>query len=113
MEDPRLLERLAAEGITCEVCPSSNVALGVAPDPESVPIRTLFEAGVPIALGADDPLLFGRRLVKQYEIARDVHAFTPPELAELARQSVQSSAAPPDTRARLLAAIDAWLARLS
>src|SRR5277367_1090483 len=98
-EDPWLLERLAADGITCEVCPSSNVALGVAPDAESVPIRTLFEAGVPIALGADDPVLFGRRLVKQYEIARVVHAFTPAELAELARQSVRSSSAPPDTRA--------------
>jgi adenosine deaminase len=110
VEDPRLLERLAVGGITCEVCPSSNVALGVAPDPESVPIRTLFEAGVPIALGADDPVLFGRRLVKQYEIARDVHAFSPSELAELARQSVLSSAAPADTCTRLLTAIDAWLA---
>ena len=86
------------------------MALGVVPDPESVPVRMLFEAGVPIALGADDPLLFGRRLVRQYEIARDVHAFTPAELAELARQSVRASAAPPDTRARLLTAIDAWLA---
>ena len=109
-EDPWLLERLAAGGITCEVCPSSNVALGVAPDTESVPIRAMFEAGVPIALGADDPVLFGRRLVKQYEIARDVHAFSPPELAELARQSLHSSAAPADVRARLLAGIDAWLA---
>jgi adenosine deaminase len=109
-EDPRLLERLAAGGITCEVCPSSNVALGVAPDAESVPVRLLFEAGVPIALGADDPVLFGRRLVRQYEIARDVHGFTPAELAELARQSLHSSAAPPDVRARLLAGIDAWLA---
>jgi adenosine deaminase len=109
-EDPRLVERLAAEGVTCEVCPSSNVALGVAPDPESVPLRTLFDAGVPIALGADDPVLFGRRLVRQYEIARDVHAFSPSELAELARQSIRSSAASPDTRARLLAGVDAWLA---
>jgi adenosine deaminase len=109
-EDPRLVERLAADGIPCEVCPSSNVALGVAPDAESVPVRTLFEAGVPIALGADDPLLFGRRLVKQYEIARDVHRFSPDELAELARQSVRSSVAPADARSRLLAAIDAWLA---
>ena len=110
VEDPKLVERLAAGSIACEVCPSSNVSLGVAPDEASVPIRTLVEAGVPVALGADDPLLFGRRLVKQYEIARDVHAFTPPELAELARQSVRSSAAPPDTRARLLTTIDAWLA---
>jgi adenosine deaminase len=70
----------------------------------------LFEAGVPVALGADDPLLFGPRLIAEYEIARDVHGFTPPELAELARMSVRGSAAPPDVRGRLLAGIDAWLA---
>jgi adenosine deaminase len=109
-EDPRLVERLAATQVACEVCPSSNVSLGVAPDEESVPLRTLFSAGVPIALGADDPLLFGRRLVKQYQIARDVQGFTPAELAELARMSVRSSAAPDDTRTRLLKDIDAWLA---
>ena len=85
------------------------MALGVAPDAASVPVRTLFEAGVPVALGADDPLLFGRRLVKQYEIARDVHGFTPQELADLARMSVLGSAAPDSVRTRLLTAIDAWL----
>jgi adenosine deaminase len=109
VEDPRLLERLAEAQVTCEVCPSSNVSLGVVPDEAAVPVRTLFEAGVPVALGADDPLLFGRRLVRQYEIARDVHAFTPAELAELARMSVRASAAPPETRTRLHSAIDAWL----
>jgi len=108
-EDPRLIERLAEENITCEVCPSSNVSLGVAPDEAAVPLRKLVESGVPVALGADDPLLFGQRLVKQYEIARDVHGFTPAELAELARMSIRGSAAPTDTKARLLAAIDAWL----
>jgi adenosine deaminase len=110
VEDPKVVERLAAGSITCEVCPSSNVSLGVAPDEASVPVRTLVEAGVPVALGADDPLLFGKRLVKQYEIARDVHGFTPAELAELARMSVRGSAAPDDTRARLLSEIDTWLA---
>ena len=110
VEDPKVVKRLAEEGITCEVCPSSNVSLGVAPDEAAVPVRRLVDAGVPVALGADDPLLFGRRLVKQYEIARDVHGFTPAELAELARMSIRGSAAPEDTRARLLAEIDTWLA---
>ncbi len=109
-EDPELVKRLASDGITLEVCPSSNVSLGVAPDEESVPVRTLFEAGVALALGADDPLLFGRRLVEQYEIARDVHGFSAAELADLARMSVLGSAAPADTRTRLLAGIEAWLA---
>ncbi|MFC9296307.1 adenosine deaminase [Streptomyces sp. NPDC057011] len=109
-EDPRLLRRLADRQITCEVCPASNVALGVYQRPEDVPLRTLFEAGVPMALGADDPLLFGSRLAAQYEIARRHHAFTDAELAELARQSVRGSAAPDDVQAKLLAGIDHWLA---
>ena len=110
VEDPEVVKRLAVTGVTLEVCPSSNVALGVAANPAAVPVRTLFEADVRIALGADDPLLFGRRLVRQYEIARDVHDFTPAELAELARTSVVASAAPAATRTNLLAAIDTWLA---
>ncbi|MFE5534282.1 adenosine deaminase [Streptomyces sp. NPDC056492] len=109
-EDPRLLKRLADRQITCEVCPASNVALGVYERPEDVPLRTLFEAGVPMALGADDPLLFGSRLAAQYEIARRHHAFTDAELAELARQSVRASAAPGEVQDKLLAGIDHWLA---
>lgn len=109
-EDPRLLQKLAERQITCEVCPASNVALGVYEKPEDVPLRTLFAAGVPMALGADDPLLFGSRLAAQYEIARDAHAFTDEELAELARQSVRGSAAPADVRERLLSGIEDWLA---
>ncbi|CAL9485165.1 Aminodeoxyfutalosine deaminase [Streptomyces sp. enrichment culture] len=110
-EDPRLLKRLADRGVTCEVCPASNVALGVYEKPQDVPLRTLFEAGVPMALGADDPLLFGSRLAAQYEIARHAHGFSDAELAELARQSVRGSAAPEEVKARLLAGVDDWLAR--
>lgn len=109
-EDPRLLKRLAERGVTCEVCPSSNVALGVYEKPEDVPLRTLYDAGVPMALGADDPLLFGSRLAAQYEIARQHHGFEDADLAELARQSVRGSAAPAGVQEKLLAGIGEWLA---
>ncbi|GGZ13576.1 adenosine deaminase [Streptomyces nitrosporeus] len=108
-EDPRLLRRLAERGVTCEVCPASNVALGVYEKPADVPLRTLFDAGVPMALGADDPLLFGSRLAAQYDLVRRHHGFTDEELAELARQSVRGSAAPADVRAALLSGIDDWI----
>lgn len=103
------MKRLADRGITCEVCPASNVALGVYEKHEDVPLRTLFEAGVPLALGADDPLLFGSRLAAQYEIARRHHSFSDRELAELARQSVRGSAAPEDMKTKLLSGVDDWL----
>jgi adenosine deaminase len=108
--DPNLLDRLAERKITLEVCPASNVALGVAPSPADVPLGTLLEAGVQVALGADDPLLFGSRLTAQYELARRAHGMADGELAELARMSVRGSVAPAQVKADLLNGIDAWLA---
>jgi adenosine deaminase len=108
-DDPALLDTLAARGVTLEVCPASNVSLGVFDSPEQVPVRQIFEAGVPIALGADDPLLFGSRLTRQYELAREFHGFTDAELAELARCSIRGSAAPADLQKRLLGEVDEWL----
>ena len=109
-DDPGLLRRIAATGVTLEVCPTSNVALGVAATPQQVPLRPLLDAGVRVALGADDPLLFGPRLSAQYELARQDHLLTDPEIAELARMSVLGSAAPADVRDKLLAGISDWLA---
>jgi adenosine deaminase len=109
-EDPALLDRLVDAGIPLEVCPVSNVALGVYSDLTSVPLPVLLEAGATVALGADDPLLFGSRLTAQYELARHAHGLPDKTLAELARMSVRGSAAPPAVRAALLAGIDAWLA---
>ena len=108
-EDPRLLDRLVQAEVALEVCPSSNVALGVYPTPKEVPLRTLIDSGVRIALGADDPLLFGPRLAAQYEQAREVHDVDDAGLAELARSSVQASYAPADVAKRLNAGIDDWL----
>ncbi|NUU18033.1 adenosine deaminase [Cellulomonas humilata] len=109
-EDPRVLERVVDEGVALEVCPASNVSLGVYATAADVPLRALVDAGATVALGADDPLLFLSRLVDQYAIARDVHGFSDEELAELARSSIRASRAADDVRARLLAGVDDWLA---
>jgi adenosine deaminase len=108
--DPPLLNRIAGAGITLEVCPTSNVALGVAASPEQVPLRPLLAAGAQLALGADDPLLFGHRLTAQYELARQAHGMTDEQLAELARMSVHGSVAPAATKVSLLDGISQWLA---
>jgi adenosine deaminase len=86
------------------------VALGVAATAHDVPLLALLEAGVQVALGADDPLLFGPRLAAQYELARQVYGLADADLARLARMSVLGSVAPPMVQKNLLAGIDAWLA---
>ena len=109
-EDPDLLSRVVDAGIALEVCPVSNVSLGVYSDLSSVPVPDLLAAGATVALGSDDPLLFGSRLAGQYATMRAAHDLDDAALAGLARMSVQASAAPDDVRARLLGGIDDWLA---
>lgn len=109
-EDPELLARIADSGVALEVCPTSNVSLGVYTTLEEVPVRTAMAAGIDIALGADDPLLFGSRLAGQYAVLRAAQDFSDEELAELARGSLRAAAAPPDLVSEALAGIDRWLA---
>jgi adenosine deaminase len=110
VEDPALLDRIVAAGVALEVCPVSNVALGVYSDLTSVPLPDLLGAGATVALGADDPLLFGSRLAGQYATMRAAHELTDETLAELARMSVRASRAPDALKAKLAGEIDAWLA---
>jgi adenosine deaminase len=109
-EDPAVLGRVVDSGVTLEVCPVSNVSLGLYATLEEVPVRILLDAGVPIALGADDPLLFGTRLAEQYASARHDLGFSDRELADLAQQSIRASRAPGPVRTAGLRAVADWLA---
>ena len=110
VEDAAVLDRVVREEVALEVCPLSNVALGVFDTAADVPLRRLVEAGARVALGADDPLIFGSRLADQYASARADHDFSDAALADLARASLAASRAPSDVRAAAERDIDAWLA---
>jgi adenosine deaminase len=110
VEDPRVLDLVAESGVALEVCPRSNVALGVYGSAAEVPLREIVHHGIPVALGADDPLLFGSRLAAQYDLAREVLGFCDEELADLARSSLRASRAPEGLLTAALADVDDWLA---
>ncbi|EWT02993.1 adenosine deaminase [Intrasporangium oryzae NRRL B-24470] len=108
VEDPQVLDAVAEAGVTLEVCPGSNVALGVYAAAAEVPLRRLVDAGIGIALGADDPLLFGSRLAAQYAAARDL-GFDDAGLAAFATSSLTASRAPEHVRKAAVADIETWL----
>jgi adenosine deaminase len=71
-EDPRLLERLAASGVTLEVAITSNVQTGAAPSRARHQLSALVAAGVRVALCTDNPAVSDTRLSREYEHARDL-----------------------------------------
>ncbi|EPX81051.1 adenosine deaminase [Litoreibacter arenae] len=68
IDDPALVDHLAERGIVLEVCPGSNVALGVYPDWRSHPIEKLRERGVKVTVSTDDPPFFHTTLGAEYDL---------------------------------------------
>ncbi|HYD09837.1 MAG TPA: adenosine deaminase [Acidimicrobiales bacterium] len=110
VEDPELVRRLADEGITCDVCPTSNIALSIYPSYAEHAIGTLVDAGVPVTINTDDPLMFGTTLAEEWMLVRDAFGWSDEQMAAIARTSITASAAPDATKAAVLTSIDAWLA---
>ncbi|MEM1364127.1 MAG: adenosine deaminase [Pseudomonadota bacterium] len=105
VEDPDLVKRLADEQIVLEVCPGSNIALGVfAADKH--PLRTLHDAGVPVTVSADDPPFFATSTQAEYEMAASTFGFSRGENNEMTRTAINVAFVDDATRTALLAKLD-------
>ena len=111
-EVPGLVEQLAEQGICLDVCPTSNIMLGVFPSLADHPLPRLLEAGVKVSLNADDPLLFGPSMLDEYELCRREFGLTDEQLAGIARTSIECGGAPDALKANALDGIDAWLSSM-
>jgi adenosine deaminase len=97
-EDPALLEELARRGTVLEVCPGSNIALGVYPDRAAHPLHRLIASGVRVTLNSDDPPFFHTTLAAEYEAA----GLPDTALRRIARTAIEASFVDAATKRRLL-----------
>jgi adenosine deaminase len=102
IEDPGLVRELAQRQITLEVCPTSNVVLGVFATYEEHPFPVLREAGVPLTLGSDDPPYFGASVGGEYAVARERFGLDDADLLAITRTAIEASFAEPRLRDELL-----------
>lgn len=67
IEDAACVDMLAENNIVLEVCPGSNVALGVYNKWANHPIEKLRSAGVPVTVSTDDPPFFHTTMSDEYK----------------------------------------------
>jgi len=110
LEDPALVGRLAALGIPLDVCPTSNVRLGVAASLPAHPIEALRRKGVRVSVNTDDPVLFGSTVDGEYRDCAAAFGWTPADVGAIARTSIESCFADAGLRQDLLRDLDTYLA---
>ena len=108
LEDPALVARLAADGVTLTVCPLSNLKLCVVDDMAAHPLKIMLRAGLIATVNSDDPSYFGGYVNANYQAVADALDLSKIELVTLARNSFTGSFLDDAAKARHLAAIDTY-----
>ncbi len=102
IENPALVQRIAAEGIVLECCPVSNVVLKVFPDYASHPFPALDKAGCRVTLNSDDPPHFHTSIGREYAVAAQHWGYGEADLLRFTRNAIESAFIDGEMRARLL-----------
>ncbi|MFB4291390.1 adenosine deaminase [Nonomuraea sp. ATR24] len=106
LEDPSLVAELRERGVPLEVCPTSNVLLGIVPSLAAHPLPRLREAGLAVTLNTDGE----SELAAEYARVREVFGYGDEVLAELTLAGIDASFARPELKERLRSGVKEWLA---
>lgn len=95
VEDPKLVQRLAAEQVPLTVCPLSNVKLCVFKALDQHNLAALLDAGLCVTVNSDDPAYFGGYINQNFlETFESLPALGAKEAYQLALNSIDASFAP-------------------
>lgn len=109
VEDPQLVAELVSREIPLGICPGSNVSLGYYPDRESHPVEELRRAGVRFSLNTDDGTSLDSVLEDEYVLTAASFGWNESVLIDVARCSIEAAFCTEETRAMLLADLDAFV----
>ena len=112
IEDPALMAYLREHQVPLELCPTSNIRLGVYPDYAAHPSRLLWDEGLMITVNSDDPPLFGTDLNMEYDVLVSHFGFNADDLETVSLNGLRASFLPATEKSRLEAEFHAEFARL-
>jgi len=112
VEDPALVEYLMEHQVPLEVCPTSNLCLGVYSSYGEHPIRWLWDRGIYVTVNSDDPPMFNTNLVGEYQALAEHLGFDDADLARLSLNAIEASFLPAETKAELAMTFQSEFAEL-
>lgn len=109
LDDQELVQRLVAEQMPLTVCPLSNIRLRAVDTMADHPLPAMLEAGLKVSVHSDDPAYFGGYMDANFASLIQTFNFSTEQLAQLARNSFESSFIDDSAKRERLAEVDAWV----
>lgn len=98
---PDTLAMLKDKNITLEICPSSNVVLGLVNTLSEHPLPKLMDAGIRVCLNSDDPPFFNTALAHEYERVQQTFHFSDEIMLKFTQTAIEAAFVDEETKARL------------
>ncbi len=112
IEDPALVQYLAESGIPLEVCPTSNMRLGLYSGVATHPMRRLHDAGVVVTINSDDPPLFNTTLNDEVALLHNGFGFDLNSIDEIILNGMRYACLAPDRKEAMLGQFQAEMSSL-
>ncbi|MBP6736773.1 MAG: adenosine deaminase, partial [Rhodobacteraceae bacterium] len=107
IEDLALVDEIAERGIVLEVCPGSNVALGIYPGFREHPIGQLYDREVKVTISTDDPPFFHTTMAREYDMLNRAFDWDEGVFSKIARTSLDAAFCDADTKAKIAKKLEA------
>ncbi len=107
IEDMALVEEIAERGVALELCPGSNVALGLYPSFRKHPIGEMHRRGVKVTISTDDPPFFHTTMEREYQMLHEAFDWDDGVFADIARTSLDAAFCDADTKTRIRKTLEA------
>jgi adenosine deaminase len=103
MHSPETMAMVKDRGIALELCPSSNIKLGLFKNLAEHPFPKLYEDGFIISINSDDPPFFSTNLKREYDIVQDAWRYSDEQMNGITKMAIDMAFVDEDTRKRLYA----------
>jgi adenosine deaminase len=88
-QDDDLVQYLVESQLPLNICPLSNVKLGVFPTIKDHNVKTLYDRGIKLTISSDDPGYFGSTMVDNYQAIHDELGFTQHDLYVITKNTFE------------------------
>ncbi len=107
IEDEEVMAEIKECGATLEICPSSNIVLGLYPSIEAHPVARLTAFGIKTSLGSDDPPFVAATIGKEYGLVQAAFALGEADMTAYTTRALDAAFCTEEERAALKARLRA------
>ncbi|MFY7698556.1 MAG: adenosine deaminase [Legionella sp.] len=88
IHSPETIKILKEQNIALEICPSSNIYLGLFKDFHHHPFPQLFESGLKVSLNSDDPPFMRTTLAREYDLVQQAYGYSDETMKQITLMAI-------------------------